>query len=78
MNISEFVKERNEALLSLDKDKIIGFLKKHNMEIPRNKLVFWVGVHKSIVYIKTSTEEQKQRSRDWLIANGFKPTISFE
>lgn len=31
MNIKQYVKERDEALLSLDKEKIIAFYKRYNV-----------------------------------------------
>jgi hypothetical protein len=44
--------------------------------IPENETVFWAGVHKAIMGIKSATFEQKQNSFDWLIEHGFNPHIS--
>lgn len=76
MNMEKFVKERDEALLSLDKKKILAYSKKYSVKFPKNETAFWAGVHKAITALDSATEEQKQRSRDWLVANGFKPYIA--
>lgn len=41
MSIKQYVKERDEALLSLDKEKIIAFYKKYN--IPYEKKIKYFG-----------------------------------
>lgn len=77
MDIKEFVKDRNEALLSLDKDKILFFTKKYSMESPIEEPAFWGGVHKAILHINSATDEQKEISRQWLVENGFSTEIRF-
>ena len=76
MNMKKFVKERDEALLSLDKDKILAYCKKYGVRMPENETVFWAGVHKAIIYLDSATAEQKLDSMMWLIQHGFKPGIS--
>ena len=73
--IKKWVKDRDEAMLSLDKDKIVAFCKKNNVPIPENETVFWAGVHKAILHINSATFEQKQNSFEWLIEHGFSPSI---
>ena len=76
IDVKKFVKERNEALLSLDKKKIKAYMKKYHVQFePGNEVVFWAGFHKAIIGINSATPEQKQRSRDWLTAHGFKPHL---
>lgn len=76
MDISQLVKERDEALLSLDKKKIKAYMKKYNVSFePENETTFWAAVHKSIISIKSATDEQRAKSYNWLIQNGFKPYI---
>lgn len=41
MSISEFAKDRDEALLSLDKEKIIAYFRKCYIVMPKDELVFW-------------------------------------
>ena len=67
-----FIRERNEALLSLDKERIQAFMKKYDMQYPSdNDLVFWAGVHKAILAINAASPEQKEQSADWLLDHGF-------
>ncbi len=73
--IRKFVKERDAALLSLDKEKIQRFCKKHGTPIPQDEKVFWAGVHKAILHMNAATEEQKLDSTLWLLENGFYPHI---
>ena len=74
--IKRYVKERDEAFLSLDKEKIRAFCKKYVIVLPQNELAFWAGVHKVIVNINSATFEQKKKSYEWLIEHGFSPEIS--
>lgn len=77
IDIKLFVKERDEALLSLDKEKIIRFSKKYGVPMPKSELAFWASIHKAIVLLNSATAEQKQKSTNWLLQNGFKKTIGF-
>lgn len=71
-DLQQFNSDRDEALLSLDKEKIQAFQKKYNIGFrPSNERVFWAGVHKSILVLNAATEEQKMRSSEWLKTNGF-------
>ena len=70
--IKKFVEERNRALLSLDKKKILAFMAKFGVQVmPTDETVFWGGVHKAILNINAATEQQKSQSRTWLKQNGF-------
>lgn len=80
--MEEFIKERNEAFLSLDENKIDAYIKKYtpNVKKPKNEIVFWAGVHKVIcnLYLvpeNNVTLEQYERSYNWLKENGFSPKI---
>ncbi len=75
MDIKKFVKERNEAMLSLDKEKIAAYCKKYDVPIPENDQVFWAGVYKSILAIKSSPEHLRREANEWLDEHGFKRTI---
>lgn len=76
IDFESFIKERYEAFLSLDKKKIISYMTKYGVDIPKSELVFWAVVHKAILQLKSASEEQKTKSLTWLIENGFSPTIS--
>ena len=70
-----YIKERDEAMLSLDKNKILRFCRRWHICVPENETVFWSGVHKVIVNINSSTEEQKRKSLEWLKEHGFRPEV---
>ena len=82
--MNDFVKERNEALLSLDKEKIDTYLKKCNPKciIPKDDKVYWAGIHKAICNLflvpdNNISLEKFDKSYNWLIENGFCPEIRF-
>ena len=62
--IERFVKERNEALFSLDRKKIEAYLIKYGetefADTP--DLLFWAGVYKAICGIKCAPPEQIGRA----------------
>lgn len=66
MNIEKFVRERNEALFSLDEKKIKDYAKKYGLSLPEHPIVFWGAVYKSIYNITNSPQELKQKAKDWL------------
>lgn len=74
-DFKKFVKERDEALLSLDEKKIKRYCKKWGVPIPTDETVFWAGVHKCIVNINSAPLEKKLQSAAWLNQHGFKTTI---
>lgn len=74
-NMSDFVKERNEALFSLDEDKIKAYFKKYGVPIPGNEIVFWGGIYKIIYNIKDAPKELKHKAYEWLIEHNMSPII---
>lgn len=78
-NREQWLKERDEAILSLDKDKIDAYIKKYNLgdDSPEDDLIYWAGVHKSVLAIRSANEEQKEISRKWLNEHGFKTTFDY-
>lgn len=75
MNIGQFVKEQEEALLSLNKEKILAYAKKYDIQLPQSEKAFWGGVHKAICSLPSASPEQKEISKNWLLENGFYPGI---
>lgn len=75
MCIDSFVKERNEALLSMDKRKIVRWAKKYGLSMPTNDEAFWRAVHKAICNIQTFPWDVRQKSADWLFEHGSTPEI---
>lgn len=71
-DVKEFVRDRDEAFLSLDRQKIEAYMEKYGIENYQvDDLTFWAGVHKGILAIRSATPEQRQRSNEWLRAHGF-------
>ncbi len=68
--LNQFKNDRNEALLSLDHNKIIDYMKKYNIEIPRPE-VFWVAIHKSITANTQLPLEFRRMSKHYLKEGGF-------
>jgi hypothetical protein len=71
-SIVQCVQGRDEALLSLNKEKIEAFMNKWNAGFPYvSEVVFWAAVHKARLEILSFPEEEKEKSRQWLLENGF-------
>ena len=82
--MSDFIKERNKALLSLDEKKIDTYMQKYNPNYkkPKDEKTYWAGVHKAICNLflvpeNNITLEQYEKSYQWLEKNGFRPEIHF-
>lgn len=78
--MDEFVKDRDEALASGDPEKMKTYCKKYNIEIPEDENIFLASMHKAIcnMYLMPDSKislEQYNRSYEWLIANGYTPSI---
>lgn len=64
--MDSFIKERNEALLSLDKKKIDDCFKKYGVNLPEDDDVYWIGVHKAITGITGVDRKKRLASVKWL------------
>lgn len=71
MSFDEFLRERNDAILSMDEEKIRDYDRKYGVSEPQEDIVFWAGIHKSILALKAASEEQKMASKAWLDRHGF-------
>ena len=76
VDIQQFLKERDEAMFSLDKSKILAYCQKYQVPLPKSELAFWAGVHKCIYSVRTATPEQKENSKQWLLQHGFSLEIN--
>ncbi len=76
--IASFVKERNEVLFSLDRDRIEAYFGNQGVELPENDIVFWAGVYKSICNITDAPAELVQKAQDWLHAHGMSERINLQ
>lgn len=72
-----FVRERNEALLSLDKEKIAAYCEKYQVNFPvKDEHMYWRSVHKAIsglVGLKGEQLQVQRKSVEWLLAHGYTP-----
>ena len=69
--ISNFVKERNEALFSLDEEKIRAYSRKYGISLPDNPRVFWGSVYKAVLNITTVPDDVRIKAEQWLDKNNF-------
>lgn len=81
MTVKEFIKDRNEAFSSADKEKIIAYCKKYHISIPEDEELFWAGVHKSVCnlyLLEDSPINMKQfiTSSNWLREHGYTESIT--
>ena len=70
-----FLQDRNEALLSLNRAKILSYFDKYGVECPDNEEVMWISIHKCRLALEYFPEEAKEVSRKWLLERGYKTTV---
>lgn len=74
--IKAWEKERDEASISCDVKKFRKFYSKwlaigmYAKELPKDDRVVEIMMRKMVYHIKSSTEEQKQSAKEWLLAHG--------
>jgi len=71
-DMQEFLKDRDEALLSLDETKLRAYMRKYGSPMSEKPEVFWCGVHKAITGCKSLPIEFRRSSAMWLAVRGFK------
>jgi hypothetical protein len=69
-DLDQFLKDRNEALLSLEEKKIRSHLRKYGQEPPEDQNVFWYGIHKAITACTALPKDFRQKSKAWLEVRG--------
>ena len=76
--LKKMIKERNEALISLDRKKIEAYCKKYgegemaNLPDP----IFWAGVYKAICQIDGAPETVVNKAKTWLADHGMSCSIA--
>ena len=75
--VSKSIKERNDALFSLDRPTIEAYFKKCGLKIPESDIVFWASVYKCIYNIKNAPAELKEQAKTWLQTHGMRGEITF-
>jgi hypothetical protein len=69
----KYIRERNEALLSFDKDRINKFFAKHGSGSGEylDDETFWIGVHMAITASTSIPDNLRKRSAKWLTDRGY-------
>ena len=80
MDLTNFIQDRNEAIASMGKEKILAYCEKYKIKVPEDEEVFWAGVHKAVCNLFLSenspiSSEQFNKSYDWLTERGYTPLI---
>lgn len=66
-SLVEYVHDRDEALLSMDKAKIVAYMQKWGVNmIPTDETVFWAAVHKARTAIESFPIWERAASKYWL------------
>jgi len=71
--VEAYNRDRNEALLTLNKDKIVAHFKRYNpaFEMPSEE-VFWTAIHKARTAIPALPPFARSISKQWLESRGLK------
>lgn len=70
--MKQMVTERDEALLSLDMEKIKAYGTKYGARFSDDHDTFWTSVHMARSAAKTLPMEARKISKRWLLARGFR------
>ena len=68
--VKQFLKDRSEALLSMDKHKIVAYYEKYGGIVAKSEVVFWAGVHKARTALKDLPKMERMASEKWLQDRG--------
>ena len=71
MTNSTFIRERDNALFSLDENKIRAFCRKYNRRVSDDPLEFWATVYKSAILLENCPPDVRKKAEDWLENHGF-------
>lgn len=73
-----FREARNAALRSLEEWRIRAYCRRYGVPIPADRGPdgpFWAGVHKARLECLDLTEAERETSRRWLAARGYRPGV---
>jgi hypothetical protein len=71
--IATMMRERDAALLSLDRAAITAYMAKYGdvHTLPADERMFWIAAHKARTGARTLPMEARSLSKRWLIEQGF-------
>lgn len=77
VSLEQLKKERNEALLSLDEQKIRAYARHWGVVLPPSEdpEMFWIAVHKARVHLKALPKAERDKSAQWLHERGYSTGI---
>lgn len=61
--LRKLIKERDEALFSFDRKKIVMYYRKYGVPIPKDPRVFWGSVAKAVLGIVNAPEDARDRAK---------------
>jgi hypothetical protein len=73
--MKEFVADRDAALLSMDKEKLIAYGNKWGVNwklVPGKEVWFWVSVHMARTGATSLPSEERIKSKKWLRERGLR------
>ena len=64
--------ERDKALLSLDRNKILVYCKKYRIPLADHEsILFWVNIHKARLHLSSLPNQARYESARWLRMHGY-------
>ncbi len=72
MTVHEFVRERDEVLMSGDLDRVVAYLTKYSGYAPSSRKVAEIALHKARTGAKSLPLEMRKASKAWLVERGYK------
>lgn len=76
MNLKKLIKDRDLLLSHIDSpdyEEIRKYCNKYKIPMPSQSISILAGLHKARLYVVSDliTDEMKEKSKNWLEANGF-------
>ena len=72
-NHDEFLRDRREALLSLDRNIINAYCIKYDINLPSTDEAFWLAIHKARTASLDLPIEERRISKRYLLSVGSEP-----
>lgn len=77
--VKKFIKRRDDLLINFesmnDKELLTELLELNNTNVPSSPEIARIGLHKARLYSKDVSNELKEKSKNWLVENGYSTDI---
>ena len=70
-DFAQFIADRDEALRSLDINKLRAYAAKYGSSLSMNDEIAEIAMHKARTACLNLTEDERALSRDWLVKRGY-------